>query len=114
MGAILCGKIIYGWKISDDDMYDYHQRCEANEIEEDGMNDFLQPTGFCSYEPDNYFYGVEITRTWDCDEFDPCDLSEEAMELREDWIECYQKMKRDFPEIIKTPPKFYLVCQHWA
>lgn len=101
-------KIMYGWFIEQDTVYDYK---EANREKYD-YNDYLHCIS--SWGNSDYIYGIAIYDTDYAKFIDPDILTDECWEEDEDWKGCVECFKEDFPDMYANiKPGFFLVQNVW-
>ena len=109
MSVDCTAKIVYGWLMTNDEIYDFKEK--------DGENydacEYLQCINAYSRDTD-YVYGIEITRTDYVQFIEPDMIDSEVWDNDEDWVKCWHQFKRDFPnKINNVKPGFFLVCNWW-
>lgn len=108
MGVDYRAKIVYGWLIEEDAVYDY----KNNQPEKYDSNEYLHPIS--AYGDSDYVFGISIYET-DYIRFIESDMIDaEAWDDNEDWINCWHQFKEDFPDkFANVKPGFFLTLEIW-
>jgi hypothetical protein len=110
MSVDCTARVIYGWLMTNDEIYDLEQRCENKDQYWD--KEYLWTINGYSRDTD-YVYGINLASTDYVQFIDP-DLMSYNWDDDEDWLDCTRQFKEDFPDKYdNVKPGFFLVCNWW-
>lgn len=103
-------KIVYGWLVEDDRMYDYCEKCDE---EDRDYSDFIHRIDAWGRDKTCVF-GIEINSTDSVCFIESDMIDPNVWDDDEDWQKCKAEFYNDFPDIFDNlKPGFFLVQQIW-